>query len=106
MNTIIGPTPQELRRALCEAAEWVASYLETVGDRPVLARLSPGEIAASLPRSAPLHAEPIETILKDVDRLILPVITHWNHPSFFPYFRLRRFWPRHPPEFIGGCRNC
>ena len=40
MNTIIGPTPQELRRALHEAAEWVASYLETVGDRPVLARVS------------------------------------------------------------------
>lgn len=48
----IGPTPQELRRALHEAADWAASYLETVEERPVLARVAPGEIASVLPQSA------------------------------------------------------
>src|SRR5437764_4352030 len=105
MNTIIGPTPQELRRALHEAAEWVASYLETVGDRPVLARVSPGEIAASLPQSAPLHGEPIETILKDVDRLILPGITHWNHPAFFAYFGISGSGPGIVGELIAAALN-
>ena len=105
MNTIIGPTPQELRRALCEAAEWVASYLETVGDRPVLARVSPGEIAASLPQSAPLHGEPLETILKDVDRLILPGITHWNHPAFFAYFGISGSGPGIVGELIAAALN-
>ena len=102
MNTIIGPTPQELRRALHEAAEWVASYLETVGDRPVLARVSPGQIAASLPQSAPFHGEPLETILEDVDRLILPGITHWNHPSFFAYFGISGSGPGIVGELIAA----
>ncbi len=70
MSTQIGPTPQELRRALHEAADWVASYLETVGERPVLAQVTPGDIAASLPQSAPLHGERLDTILQDVDRLL------------------------------------
>ena len=105
MNTVIGPTPQELRRALYEAAEWVASYLETVGDRPVLARVSPGQIAASLPQSAPLHGEPLETILKDVDRLILPGITHWNHPSFFAYFGISGSGPGIVGELIAAALN-
>ena len=105
MNTIIGPTPQELRRALHEAAQWVASYLETVGDRPVLARVSPGQIAASLPQSAPFHGEPLETILKDVDRLILPGITHWNHPSFFAYFGISGSGPGIVGELIAAALN-
>src|SRR5207249_4337435 len=105
MSTTIGPTPQELRRALYEAAEWVASYLETVGDRPVLARVSPGQIAASLPQSAPFHGEPLETILEDVDRLILPGITHWNHPSFFAYFGITGSGPGIVGELIAAALN-
>jgi len=105
MHTIIGPTPQELRLALHEAAEWVASYLETVGDRPVLARVTPGEIAASLPQSAPLHGESLETILQDVDRLILPGITHWNHPAFFAYFGISGSGPGIVGELLAAALN-
>jgi aromatic-L-amino-acid decarboxylase len=105
MRTVVGPTPQELRRALHEAAEWVASYLETVGDRPVLARVTPGEIAASLPHSAPLHGEPLEAILKDIDRLILPGITHWNHPSFFAYFGISGSGPGIVGELLSAALN-
>jgi aromatic-L-amino-acid decarboxylase len=105
MNNVIGPTPQELRRALHQAADWVASYLETVGDRPVLAQVTPGEIAASLPQSAPLHGESLETILQDVDRLILPGITHWNHPSFFAYFAISGSGPGIVGELLSAALN-
>ncbi len=105
MQTIIGPTPQELRLALHEAAEWVASYLETVGDRPVLARVTPGQIAASLPLSAPLHGESLETILQDVDCLLLPGITHWNHPSFFAYFGISGSGPGIVGELLAAALN-
>jgi len=105
MNTIIGPTPQELRRALHEAADWVATYLETVGDQPVLARVTPGEVAASLPWSAPFHGEPLETILQDIDRLILPGITHWNHPAFFAYFGISGSGPGIVGELLAAALN-
>jgi aromatic-L-amino-acid decarboxylase len=105
MNTIIGPTPQELRRALHEAADWVASYLETVGDRPVLARVTPGEIAAALPWSAPLQGESLETILHDIDHLILPGITHWNHPAFFAYFGISGSGPGIVGELLAAALN-
>jgi len=100
-----GPTPQELRQALHEAADWVASYLAHVGDLPVLARVTPGEISASLPQSAPLQGEPLEEILKDVDRLILPGITHWNHPSFFAYFGISGSGPGIVGELIAAALN-
>src|SRR5205823_14316785 len=77
----------------------------TVGGGRVLARVSPGEIAASLPPSAPLHGEPLEAILKDVDRLILPGITHWNHPSFFAYFGISGSGPGIVGELIAAALN-
>src|SRR5262245_17005287 len=105
MSTRVGPTPQEFRQALHEAAEWVASYLETVSTYPVLSRVSPGEIAASLPRAAPQHGEPLETILREVDRLILPGITHWNHPSFFAYFGISGSGPGIIGELLSAALN-
>lgn len=101
----IGPSAQELRQAFHEAAEWVASYLDHVGGLPVLARVTPGEIAASLPQSAPLYGESLEEILRDVDRLILPGITHWNHPSFFAYFGISGSGPGIVGEMIAAALN-
>ncbi|MBI3246086.1 MAG: amino acid decarboxylase [Deltaproteobacteria bacterium] len=105
MKQAVGPTSQELRRALHEAADWVASYLETVGERPVLAQVAPGEIAASLPFSAPEQAEPLAHILGDVDRLLLPGITHWNHPSFFAYFGISGSGPGIIGELLSAALN-
>jgi aromatic-L-amino-acid decarboxylase len=68
------------------ALDWVASYLEGVRDRPVLARVEPGAIRASLPASAPDRAEPFAAVLRDLDALILPGVTHWQSPRFFAYF--------------------
>ncbi|HEU0093416.1 MAG TPA: pyridoxal-dependent decarboxylase [Vicinamibacteria bacterium] len=66
--------------------DWIARYLEGVEQLPVLARVRPGEVRAALPPSPPARAEALETILADVDRLIVPGLTHWNHPGFFAYF--------------------
>jgi len=66
--------------------EWVADYLENVGERPVLAQVEPGEIRARLPASPPDAAEPFRDVLRDLDEILLPGLTHWQSPRFFAYF--------------------
>jgi aromatic-L-amino-acid decarboxylase len=68
------------------ALDWAARYLETVRERPVLARVEPGELTARLPRTAPEEAEPFAAVLRDLDELLLPAVTHWQSPRFFAYF--------------------
>jgi aromatic-L-amino-acid decarboxylase len=68
------------------ALEWVASYLEGVGERPVLAGVEPGAIAASLPTEPPDEPEPFSAVLADLDDVLLPGVTHWQSPRFFAYF--------------------
>jgi aromatic-L-amino-acid decarboxylase len=68
------------------AVEWVASYLERLRDFPVLAQVEPGELRASLPASPPETAEPFDAILRDLDSVLLPALTHWQSPRFFAYF--------------------
>jgi aromatic-L-amino-acid/L-tryptophan decarboxylase len=68
------------------ALEWIADYLEGVGDRPVAARVAPGDVRGRLPASPPEHGEPFADVLRDLDEIVLPGITHWNHPRFFAYF--------------------
>jgi aromatic-L-amino-acid decarboxylase len=68
------------------ALEWAASYLERVGDLPVLAQVKPGEIRAALPTSAPEEGEPFSAVLADLESVLLPGVTHWQHPRFFGYF--------------------
>jgi len=66
--------------------DWVARYLAGAEAYPVLPRVRPGEVKASLPAAPPSRPEPLREILEDVERLILPGLTHWNHPGFFAYF--------------------
>ncbi len=68
------------------ALEWAARYLEHVGDLPVLAQVEPGEVRAKLPASAPEEGEPFANVLRDLDDVVLPGVTHWQHPRFFAYF--------------------
>src|SRR5947209_9885923 len=100
-----GPTGAEVREALAEAAAWVSGYLESVGDRPVLSQVSPGDIAARLPERAPDRGEPFDAILGDLDSLILPGITHWNHPAFFAYFGITGSGPGIVGELIASALN-
>jgi aromatic-L-amino-acid/L-tryptophan decarboxylase len=103
--TTPGPTPAELRAALDEACRWVADYLDSVGDRPVLAQVEPGEIAARLPLAAPAGGEPLSQIMADIDALIMPGITHWNHPAFFAYFGITGSGPGIVGELISAALN-
>ena len=68
------------------ALEWVASYLDRVGELPVLAQVEPGAIRAALPASPPDEPEPFSAVLADLDRALLPGMTHWQSPRFFAYF--------------------
>ena len=77
---------EEFRRHGHEVIDWIADYLAHAERHPVLAQVEPGELRSRLPASPPLRGEPMGEILADVDRLVVPALTHWNHPSFFAYF--------------------
>jgi aromatic-L-amino-acid decarboxylase len=66
--------------------DWIARYLAGSESYPVLARVKPGDVTAALPASAPDEPEPLAEILADVERIVIPGLTHWNHPGFFAYF--------------------
>ena len=68
------------------ALEWLASYLEGVRERPVLSRVAPGEIRAALPDRAPDAGEPFAAVLRDLDDVLMPGLTHWQSPRYFAYF--------------------
>jgi aromatic-L-amino-acid decarboxylase len=80
--------PDEFRRAAHEVVDWIATYLSEVGTYPVLPALAPGDLVRALPQSPPESGEPIERILADFERLVVPAVTHWNHPAFFSYFAI------------------
>jgi aromatic-L-amino-acid decarboxylase len=79
-------TPEEFRAAGHAAVEWVARYMESVERFPVLASVAPGDVRARLPREVPEDGEPFDAILRDLDAVILPGITHWQSPNFYAYF--------------------
>ena len=79
-------TPEEFRRAGHAAVDWVAEYLTRAGDLPVLARTRPGEVRSGLDDSPPEDPQAWESIMADVDQVLMPGITHWQSPDFFAYF--------------------
>lgn len=79
-------TPEEFRRLGHRVVDWVADYRARAAGLPVMARVAPGEIRAQLPASPPDTPEEFEAILGDLDRVILPGLSHWQHPRFFGYF--------------------
>jgi aromatic-L-amino-acid decarboxylase len=87
------------------AIDWAARYLETVGELPVLAQVEPGELSAKLPASPPEEAEPFAAVLRDMDELILPAMTHWQHPRFFAYFAVTASEPGILGELLAAATN-
>lgn len=79
-------TPDEFRRYGRAVVDWIADYYERVESLPVLSRVEPGEIRAQLPPEPPQEGESFEAMLRDVEDLILPGLTHWQSPNFFGYF--------------------
>ncbi len=96
---------EDFRRAGHQAVDWVAEYLENTRQYPVLPRIKPGDLVDALPASAPEKGESFEAILRDFDRLILPAVTHWNHPGFFAYFSCTGSTPAVIAEMLSAALN-
>ncbi len=100
-----GPGPEELRAALHRAADWVVDMLESQESRPVGSTVEPGQIAAALPAHPPATGESLDAMLDDVDRVLMPGITHWNHPGFMAYFGITGSPPGILGELISAALN-
>ena len=79
-------TPEEFRAAGHQLIDWIAGYLEGVEQFPVTAPVQPGDIAALLPTHPPTATDGWDAVQADLDRVVVPGLTHWQHPSFFAYF--------------------
>jgi aromatic-L-amino-acid decarboxylase len=85
--TSSGDLPPELFQQHAAAlVKWITTYLGEVERYPVLSRLAPGDVRRSLPAAPPQAAESLDTILADIERVVMPGVTHWNHPGFLAYF--------------------
>ena len=86
-------TPDEFREHGHALIDWIATYLEGVEQYPVASSVQPGEVRAALPEHPPAAAEPFGEVLADLDRVVMPGITHWQHPSFMAFFPANITYP-------------
>ena len=84
---------EEFRRQGRAVVDWIADYYERVDTLPVLSQAAPGEVRSALPQHPPEKGEPFSAILADFDHVVLPGVTHWQHPSFFAYFPANASFP-------------
>ncbi len=96
---------EDFRRAGQETVDWIAQYLNSVSDLPVLAKVKPGELMDSLPASAPEQGESFQAILRDFDQKVMPAVTQWNHPRFFAYFCCTGSTPAVLGEMLAAALN-
>ena len=97
--------PEEFRRHGHEVVDWIADYLTDPEKYPVLPAVKPGELTDALPRSGPEQGEPMDTILADFRKHILPATTHWNHPGFMGYFSVSGTGPGILGEMLSAALN-
>jgi len=98
-------TGDDFRRHGHALVDWIAEYLEHSEKYPVLARVKPGDIAAALPAAAPERPEPFEQVMADFERVLVPGLTHWNHPGFFAYFAITGSAPGVLADFLSAALN-
>jgi aromatic-L-amino-acid decarboxylase len=79
-------TPDEFREYGHRLIDWIADYRESLAERPVMSRVEPGQVKAALPASPPTEPESFDAVMADLDAIVLPGVTHWQHPRFFAYF--------------------
>jgi aromatic-L-amino-acid decarboxylase len=96
---------EDFRRYGHRVVDWIADYLAHPERYPVLSRNEPGQVKDSLPSSAPQQGESMEAILADLDRVIVPGVTHWNHPCFFAYFAISGSGPGILGELFSAAFN-
>ena len=97
--------PDEFRRHGHALVDWIASYLSDSERYPVLSRVKPSEITDALPGTPPESGTPFDEIFADFERVLLPGITHWNHPGFFAYFAISGSAPGVLAEFLTAALN-
>jgi aromatic-L-amino-acid/L-tryptophan decarboxylase len=97
--------PEEFRRHAHRLADWIADYLADPGRFPVLSQVRPGDVARALPSDPPRDGESFDRIFADFERVLLPGITHWNHPGFFAYFAITGSAPGILAEFLSAALN-
>ena len=97
--------PSEFRRHGHALVEWIAEYLSGSERYPVLPHVAPGDVRDALPDSAPEQGEPFERIFADFERVLLPALTHWNHPGFFAYFPITASASGVLAEFLSAALN-
>ena len=100
-----GMRPGEFREWAHRFVDWVSDYLEEVGRYPVLPDLAPGSVRESLPARAPEHGEPVEALFEDFKSVVVPGITHWNHPAFFAYYAISGSGPGILGELLAAALN-
>tara|TARA_B100001123_G_scaffold331033_2_gene373213 strand:+ start:37661 stop:39088 length:1428 start_codon:yes stop_codon:yes gene_type:complete len=98
-------TPEEFKRHGTTLVDWIASYLSHTDHYPVLAQVKPGEIRNQLPGTPPKSGAAFDEIFSEFERVILPGITHWNHPGFFAYFAISGSAPGILAEFLTAALN-
>jgi len=96
---------EEFQRQAEHLAKWIAAYLGSPERYPVLSRVAPGDLGRSLPSAIPSRGESLDAILADIDRVIIPGVTHWNHPGFLAYFANTASVPGILGELIGAALN-
>jgi aromatic-L-amino-acid/L-tryptophan decarboxylase len=97
--------PTAFRRHGHELVDRIADYFEQVEQYPVLSRNRPGDIVAALPERAPEDSEPFDAIMADFERVLVPGLTHWNHPGFFAYFAITGSAPGVLADFLSAALN-
>lgn len=98
-------TPDQFREIGRRMVDRIADYMERVGEFPVRSSVRPGEVASMLPEHAPTHAESWDDILDDVDRVVMPGITHWQSPRFFGYFPCNTTGPAILADMLSDALN-
>ena len=93
---------EEMRRRGHQAIDWVVDYLASIEERPVQSRVNPGDIAASLPLHPPETGESFDDVMADLDQVVLPGITHWQHPSWFAFFNSNTSGPSMVADIISS----
>lgn len=96
---------EDFRRYGHQVVEWIADYLSHSERYPVLSQNKPGDLKAALPSAAPERGEAMEAMLADLDRVIVPGVTHWNHPGFFAYFAISGSAPGILGEMLSAAFN-
>jgi aromatic-L-amino-acid decarboxylase len=97
--------PEAFRREAHRLADWIADYLAQPEKFPVLAKVTPGQVRDGLPPDAPRSGESFDRIFEDFERVVLPGITHWNHPGFLGYFAITGSAPGVLAEFLSAALN-